>query len=311
VPTTSIYPAQLRPWLTALLAGLALLGFAGGAHALSAQAGLLADYEIIRPNLLHNPFGIPVYVKSQEQGDRLTAEVYGQLSYPLERIKTALAEPSGWCELLALTMNVKACVHNDRAEHRAVSLYMGRKFYQPPEKAYQVRYRFQTAASTSDYFEVSLSADDGPLGTSDYRIVMQAVSIPDGTLIHIRSAYRSSTASRWATSAYFATLGSGKIGFSTDGVDGDGRPVYVEGMRGAVERNTMRYYLALQAVLEARELPSSDRFEAGIRRWYALTEHYRPQLHEMEQEEYLQAKRQEHINQHRLQDAQTTRDSGQ
>jgi hypothetical protein len=300
----------LRPWLAAFLAGLSLFAFGSSACALSAQeAALLGDYQVIRPWLLNNPFGVPVYVQSREQGDVLMAKVYGRLDYPLERLKAALAEPSGWCDLLTLTLNVKACIHDGHAERQWLTLYMGHKFYQPPDKAYQVRYQFQATASISGYFEVSLSAADGPLNTSDYRTVLQAISVPDGTLVHISSAYRSSAASRWATSAYLATLGRGKIGFSPVGVDSDGRPAYVEGVRGATERNTMRYYLALEAVLETRDLPANDRFEARIRRWFALTERYRPQLYEMTQEEYLQAKRREHINQLRLQDAQTAQAS--
>jgi hypothetical protein len=312
VPSTRFNPAQLRPWLAVFLAGLYLLGFAGSARALATQqAALLADYQVIRPKLLHNPFGVPIYMNSWDQGDLLTAEVYGQVDYPLQRLKAALAEPSGWCGLLALTLNVKACVHDGRTEPQWVTLYMGRKFYQPPDKAYQVRYRFQATATTSGYFEVSLSAADGPLGTRDHRIVLQAVSVPDGTLIHIRSAYRSSTASRWATSVYLATLGRDKIGFTSVGVDSNGQPAYVEGVRGTIERNTMRYYLALEAVLETWELPANDRFEARIQRWFALTERYRPQLHEMDRAEYLQAKRGEYTNQLRLQDAQTAQTSGQ
>lgn len=308
----SFFPAQLRPWLTAFVAGLSLLGFGSSAHALSPQeAALLADYQVIRPKLMHNPFGVPVYVQSRDQGDLLTAEIYGQVDYPLERLKAALAEPSGWCGVLALPLNVKACIHDERDERQWLTLYMGRKFYQAPDKAYQVRYRFQPAASTAGYFEVSLSAADGPLGTSDYRIVLQAISIPEGTLIHIRSAYRSSAASQWATSIYLTTLGRDKIGFSAVGVDSDGQPKYVEGVRGTIERNTMRYYLALEAVLETWDLTPNDQFEARIRRWFALTERYRPQLREMNLEEYLQAKRQEHINQLRLQNTQTAQASSQ
>ena len=298
-------PTKSRVQLPALLLGLALLAFGNTAHAYSTQAAaLLADYQVIHPELLHNPFGVPVYVRSRSQGDVLTAEVYGLVDYPLQRLEAALAEPSGWCGLLVLTLNVKACVHGERGERRWVTLYVGRKFYQPPDKAYQVRYRFQAGAPSSDYFKVTLSAADGPLGTSDYRTVLQAVSVPGGTLVHIRSAYRSSTASRWATTVYLATLGRGKIGFSSVGVDSDGRPVYVDGVRGTIERNTMRYYLALQAVLETWDLPAGDRFEARIQRWFALTERYRPQLHEMDRGEYLDTKRREHVNQLRLQDGQ-------
>lgn len=296
---------RLRFWLGTLLLSFTFFVCGHSANAQSPRAALLADYEVIRPKLSHNPFGVPVYVRSRERGDMLTAEVYGRVNYPLKRLAAALAEPSGWCDLLALTLNVKACVHDEHDERQGLTLYVGRKFYQPPDKAYRVRYRFEAGAMTSDYFEVALSASDGPLGTSDYRTVLQAVPIPGGTLVHIRSSYRSSTASRWATSVYLATLGRGKIGFSTLGLDSDGHPNYVGGVRGVIERNTMRYYLALQALLETWVLPAGERFEARIRRWFTLTEHYRPQLHEMDRGEYLQAKRREHINQLRLQETKT------
>jgi len=300
------FPTPLRLGLIALLVGLSLLGVDRSAHALSPQEALLADYRLIRPKLLHNSFGVPVYVQSREQDDVLTAEIYGRVDYPLQRIKAALAEPADWCDLLALNINVKACVHENNAERRWLTLYMGRKFYQPPEKAYPLRYRFQTDAATADYFEETLFAADGPLGTADYRIALQAITIPDGTLIHIRSAYRSSTASRVATKVYLATLGSGKIGFSTDGVDSDGKPKYVEGVRGTIERNAMRHYLALQAVLETWEMPAEARFEARIKRWFTLTERYHSQLYEMARNEYLDAKRRERRSQQYLQDGQAT-----
>ncbi|MEJ2553540.1 MAG: hypothetical protein P8164_13695 [Gammaproteobacteria bacterium] len=295
---------QLRARLAALLMGVALLTLSGNALALTPRAALLADYQLIHPELLHNPYGVPVYVRSREQNDLLMAEVYGKVDYPLAQLEAALAAPSGWCDTLALTLNVKACVHDERDGQQWLTLYMGRKFYQPPAKAYQARYRFRTIASRSDYFEVSLSAADGPMGTHDYRTVLQAVAVRGGTLLHIRSAYRSSTASRWATSIYLATLGKGKIGFSPAGIDKDGRHRYVEGVRGAIERNTMRYYLALEAVLATRALPVHERFDARIQRWFALTERYHPQLYEMDRAEYLQAKRREHINQQRLQELQ-------
>lgn len=292
--------------------GLSLISFYGSARALSTQeAALLADYQVIRPELQHNPFGVPVYVHSRDQNDLLTAEVYGRLDYPLELIITALTEPAGWCDLVALTLNIKACVHDKQDERQLLTLYMGRKYYQPPDKAYQVCYRFQIVASTSSYFEVALTAPNGPLGTSDYRTVLQAVSVPGGTLIHIHSSYHPSTASRWATSVYLATLGREKVGFTPVGLDTDGQAVYVQGIRGTIERNTMRYYLALQAVLATWDLPVDDRFEARIQRWFALTERYRPQLHEMNRADYLQAKRREHGNQLHLQDTLTALASGQ
>lgn len=301
--------ARLRRRLL-VAAMLSLLTIGASAHGLPAPAVLLAHYHQIRPQLVHNPFGVPIYVRSREQGDLLAAEVYGQLHVPLAQVQAALARPAGWCDLLALTLNVKACVHDGVDGRRALTLYVGRKFYQPPDDAYRMRYRFRVGAEAPAYFEASLTAADGPLGTSDYRIVLQAVPVPGGTLIHIRSAYRTSLTSRWATSAYLATLGRGKVGFSRVRQDAQGQPVYVEGVRGIVERNTMRYYLALRAVLATRKLPAGERFEGRIHRWFDLTERYQRQLHEIDRTDYLQAKRREHVNQMRLQSALSSLASG-
>jgi hypothetical protein len=55
----------------------------------------------------------------------------------------------------------------------------------------------------------------------------------------------------------------------------------------------MRYYLAIDAYLSAYGLPAAEQPEKRIREWYASTERYAQQLHEMEQSEYLDMKRKE------------------
>jgi hypothetical protein len=62
---------------------------------------------------------------------------------------------------------------------------------------------------------------------------------------------------------------------------------------GLLERNTMRYYLAIDAYLSAYSLPPGDQAEKRIREWYTSTERYAEQLHEMDQAEYLEMKRKE------------------
>ena len=91
---------------------------------------------------------------------------------------------------------------------------------------------------------------------------------------------------------YLATVGSEKVGFTI--VDRkDGKPVFQDGVLGLLERNTMRYYLAIDAYLSAYSLPAAEQPEKRIREWYASTERYARQLHEMEQSEYLEMKRSE------------------
>jgi len=43
----------------------------------------------------------------------------------------------------------------------------------------------------------------------------------------------------------------------------------------------------------AYSLPPAEQFERRIQEWYASTERYAPQLHEMEQNAYLEMKRKE------------------
>ena len=104
-----------------------------------------------------------------------------------------------------------------------------------------------------------------------------------------------------ATSTYLATLGRDKVGFSVVGEDSAGRPQYVQGVRGIIERNAMRYYLALKAYIQTVDLPQQHRVEASMASWYQLVERYAQQLHELGRDEYFENKRREWHNQRRLQ----------
>ena len=61
-----------------------------------------------------------------------------------------------------------------------------------------------------------------------------------------------------------------------------------------VERNTMRYFLAIEASLDALAAPAGQRTEKRIREWFTATERYARQLHEMDADEYLAMKRREY-----------------
>ena len=93
-----------------------------------------------------------------------------------------------------------------------------------------------------------------------------------------------------AMNAYLSTAGSEKVGFSVDGKDGDGKPKYVGGVRGLVERNTMRYYLAIDDYVSA---PAPAQLEQRLNTWFDATERYPRQLHEVEKNDYLVMKREE------------------
>jgi len=96
-------------------------------------------------------------------------------------------------------------------------------------------------------------------------------------------------------------FGGSKVGFSVTGTDSNGNPVYVDGLRGLVERDVVCYYIAILAYLDTRKIPAEQRFEKRISQWYDLAGRFRKQLLEMEKEEYLTYKRQDRESQQRLQ----------
>ncbi len=289
-------PALNRLVALCLFAGVAL---APPAFADDAATALMRRHETLRPQLEANVYGAPIHIESAEEGAQRRGEVYGVLAHPFARLTEALRQPRTWCEIALLHLNIKTCTYERREGADALTFYSGRKFYEPPEKAYVLQYAFRVDAVRADYLAVTLTAPTGPLGTSDYLIALEAIPLGQATFVHFRYAYRPSLTSRLATSGYLATLGSGKVGFTVVGRDKDGKPVYVDGVRGIVERNAMRYYLAIQAYFEIPDGSATQRFE----RWFELTERYPAQLHELEKPDYLQYKLKERRQQDERQQA--------
>jgi hypothetical protein len=87
------------------------------------------------------------------------------------------------------------------------------------------------------------------------------------------------------------------VGFSSAGKDTAGNPLYVGGIQGAIERNVVRYFYAIQSHIEMVKYPKSEQFDRRIQRWYDLTDRHRKQLYELSREEYLDNKKKEYQNQ--------------
>jgi hypothetical protein len=130
----------------------------------------------------------------------------------------------------------------------------------------------------------------------------EAVPLDGGrTFVHVSYEYNGSVALRLAEKVYFATLGLGKVGFTVTGTDSEGNPIYIGGARGAVERNAVRYYFAIQSVMNTLRYPEKSRFSMRISEWYDLTSRYRKQLFDLDKNDYLAFKTKEHKNQVTLQ----------
>lgn len=204
----------------------------------------------------------------------------------------------GWCELLMLHLNVKSCSASGRPPHEILSLIIGRKTERQLSDGYKLDFNFAAHASVDDYLRVEMFSALGPFNTRDYQLVLEAVSLgPTTSFVHFYYKYSYGLMARMAMQSYLLTLGRDKIGFSITGKKADGTPTYIGGVRGAIERNAMRYYLAIQSYLNSLASAPDARLEKRLGDWFASTEIYAAQLHELERGEYLSIKRKEYQRQ--------------
>lgn len=261
-------------------------------------ATLSARYAVLKDELSHNQFHRPLHMDSSEGPDRVTGEIFALVNYPFATAGAALNKPSQWCDILILHLNTKYCRPSTDSQGTVLHVIIGKKYDQPVDEAYRVDFVYRVAARTANYLQVKLNADEGPLSTRNYRIVLEATPAEDGqTFIRLSYSYSYGMVGQLAMQVYLGTIGRNKVGFTVVGRESDSQPHSIGGMRGVVERNTMRYYLAIEAFLGALSAPPKARVEKSLRDWFAATEGYPRQLHEMEQSEYLAMKRKEYSRQ--------------
>lgn len=288
-----------RGLLRLLAVVLACLG-AGVAQAAETDANpaavLRAKYLALQGQAGQNPFRSPLYLESGETAGGVAGSIHALVNHPFATTGAALNGPARWCDILMLHLNTKYCRAATDGQGSVLRVYIGKKHGQPLDDAYAVDFVWRVAAASPDYLKVMLTADEGPLSTRDYRITLEAVPLDAGrSLLHLAYSYTYGFAGRVAMQAYLGTIGSDKLGFTVVGKQSDGLPIYIGGMRGLVERNTMRYYLAIAAFLGALSVPPQARLEKSLHDWFASIERYPRQLHELEQGEYLEMKRKEYL----------------
>ena len=261
-------------------------------------SALAARFTAMKTELAHSPFKRPVVLSSREGSDLLSGEVYAIVDQPFAAASTALKEPAQWCEVMILHLNTKQCKPVADANGPQLHVVVGKKFDQLVDQAFRVDFSYKVVARTDNYLQVKLNAEQGPLSTRNYKIILEvAPASANQTYLRLSYSYGYGMMAQIAMKAYLGTVGRNKVGFTMvdDARSGTAQPV--GGMRGVVERNTMRYYLAIEAYLGTLNAPPSQRAEKGFKDWFDATEHYPRQLHEMEQAEYLDMKRKEYHRQ--------------
>lgn len=297
-----IFQMNQYRWTTLIFVGCMLAAGIGQASAAATEifsaASLRAKYGSLEKQLSNNQYKQPLYLDSVETTDHLRGEIYALVNYPFSTVNKALNDPTHWCDVLILHMNTKYCRASKNGINNVLSVSIGKKIFQPLEEAYRLDFIYTSKTTTHEYFDIRLNAITGPMGTSDYRIRLEAVSVKGGkTFLHLTYAYAYDFVGQLAMQAYLATLGSSKVGFTIVGDPSGAQPDYIGGVRGVVERNTMRYYLAIDAYLGALATSPPKQFEKRLQAWFASNEKYPRQLHEVDRATYLDMKRREYQRQ--------------
>jgi len=267
----------------------------------AAADALRNRYAALRPQLEQSPFQRPLHLESAAGPHAAQGDVFALVDHPLASITDSLTNPDNWCDVLLLHPNVKFCRTDSHGELTVLRVAMATKRDQTLENAHEVEFNCSVAAPLADFTEAELLAAHGPFGTRDYRIALQAVALENGqTFLHLQYSFGYGFQARFAMGLYLATAGSDKVGFTMVAPSADSSPRPVRGIRGAVERNVVRYFLAVEAHVAALAAPEPERFERSLDLWFDATETYATQLHEMDRDAYLSMKRQEYQRQQAL-----------
>jgi hypothetical protein len=206
-----------------------------------------------------------------------------------------------WCDVMILHINTKYCHAVAGPQGTRLLVNIGKKTPQAMADASRLVFRYNETRTLKNYFAITLTAKDGPLGTSNYRIRLEVVELPDKqSFVHLTYAYSVGLAGRLAMQTYLATVGAGKVGFSTLAPGADGETNYVAGVRGVVERNTMRYYLAIDSFLASQREAPAAQLAHRLQAWYSAVERYPRQLHDVDRADYLAMKQAEVLRQQSL-----------
>lgn len=249
-------------------------------------ATLKQKHESLRERFEASPFGRPLVLDSSDAGGNLKGDVHAVIEQPFRKVQ-ALGTAQDWCEVLVLPFNVQKC----EAKGDQLSVYIGRRPDSPLADAKRLDLKYSLVTRGDDLLQVRLAAPTGPAGTRDYRITFEATPLDERrTIVHLAYGYGYGAMSSLVMQSYLATSGADKVGFTAQGVDDQGKPRLVGGMRGVMERNTMRYFLAVEAHLDALDVPADKRRVARAERWFTSVDRHPRQLREMSRAQYLALK---------------------
>lgn len=287
-----------------ILASMSGLAAAFSVFAQQAPAQAPTPPEMFRPVVAQPGLGgLPLHAKVSVADNVVDSDTLAVVARPAAQVMALLGSARGWCEINLLQPNVKACAVEPSADGQRILIHVGTKYFQPVEltplkKSFELR----VERRESGYLAVRLWPEPERLAEGARPALIEVVAL-DGkrTGLRMRNHDPLSTGERLLSAGYFTTVGRDKVGFSTAGVDADGKPALVGGLVGGIERNIVRHFLAIETLLDANAYGAGLPLERRLSHWFALTERHARQLHELDWADYRDIKRREYAQSDELQ----------
>lgn len=237
--------------------------------------------------------GHELQIHSQQDADIGSVDIYLALDLPYQRLADFFAAPQRWCDALILHVYIKSCVYPGSGPN-SLYVYLGTKQYDLPEDVYRFDYRIQPGNSNASGLLIDLFAEHGPLGSTDYVLRFAAIPSGNGSIVRFYYRARYGFLARTAFATYLNTLGRSKRGFSREGPTQEP----IKGIRGILERNAMRYLLAIAAYLHNEPIGADiAQLIPALKYWHHYTMQYQEQLYDIDWPVYEEMKRKEYENQ--------------
>ena len=251
-------------------------------------------------SLLHSTLPRPLKISSQETIEHLSSDLFATVEYDMATVNSAAISSERWCEVMLLLSNSKACEAKSDKDNDRLKVIIGSSKTSETSGATPTEFKLRVQSATPDYLDAALVAKAGPMGTSNISLRLQAIPLT-GTrsFVHLHYAYDTQWLGRMAMQMYLQAMGRGKVGFTS--ISGtNASATYIDGARGVIERNTMRYFLGFDCALAFNIQPTPQRFSSMAQCWYEQVDKYPMQLHEMQRTDYLQMKADEYRRQRNI-----------
>ena len=264
--------------------------------------GLKYLYTRLEPLISKSPLGLPLHFESRVENDFSGVDIYGVIDFPIETLQRELSKPKNWCDIIILHPNIRACTYSGNTSGSVLVMHNVNRHFQAIAEAYQMLFKYQIIQASQSFLDIAMNADSGPFGSYDHKLRLRAVALDvKRSFVHLSYSYTYGSIQYLAMKSYFALFGVRRAGFSIDSFDEKSGPIYVSGVKGAVERNVMRYFLAILAYFDAMKYPQEQRFEKRLSGWIELSGRYKEQFPKVENEQYFDFKRVDLKNQTLLQ----------